>query len=76
MATIRLECDRFGCYEVTDTETGESLLFQSDWSFPYIARDFGWDGNCDSIETDDINDAVEFLDDNDGKEIEDCGYFV
>lgn len=77
-----------GCY-LADEQN--SLLVQSDWDYPSLARSFGWDWrspNCDHSSTDGtvtcecgmtasnfIQDAMEYLDANLGKIVEDCDYF-
>lgn len=30
-------------FKLTDTESGKSVLFQTDWDFPSLARHLGWE---------------------------------
>jgi hypothetical protein len=39
---VRLETE-LTAFKLTDTETGKSVLFQTDWDFPSLARSLGWD---------------------------------
>ena len=51
-------------------DEANTVLVQSDWDFPGIARTFGG-----SFEEDQIAEAGEWLHDNIGAEAEDPGYF-
>jgi hypothetical protein len=53
-----------------DEITHGQKLVQADTDFPGVARSFGWTGADD-----DIVGARCFLDENEGKSIEDPGYF-
>ncbi len=39
---ITVEATRYGHYLVTDLETEDTVLVQSDYEFPGLARAFGW----------------------------------
>ena len=83
---IRLESEHFGCYRLVDTATGQDLLIQSDWDWPSVASNFGWQA-CPCGDTDGtvkcahrgvsemIQEAGTYLDDMVGEEVEDPGYF-
>jgi hypothetical protein len=77
-----------GGYLVRDKTTGEDRPVQVDYDFPSLARNFGWDGKilpktqlrAVNIEDNDttgaeIYSAIQWLDDNEGKVVEDPGYF-
>jgi len=84
---IRLERAQYGYFLVVNVETGEELLFQTDWDFPPLASNFGWspchdctDGTilcqkCGSTPGELISSALEFLDDHIGATAQDPGYF-
>lgn len=62
-----------GYYEIWNLDTDESILIQTDWDYPGVARTFGWGG-----EDDDIAGAAEYLDSIIGTDeavTEDPGYF-
>lgn len=59
-----------GNYDWSDRGCVDTRLIQSNWDFPGVARSFGWNG-----EDSDIKGAMEYLDNNIGKVIEDTGYF-
>ena len=82
---ITLESSQFGNYLLVD-EDGNDILIQTDWDFPGVASSFGFvpcdcgdtDGTVDCAHqtaSDMIQAAVDFLDDNIGKSVEDPGYF-
>lgn len=48
-----------------------SLLIQTDWDYPGVARTFGWAGEDDQISA-----AFDFLSDNIGATADDPGYFA
>ena len=48
----------------------ETILIQTDWDYPGVARTFGWTGD-DS----DISEAQEYLDDHINTVADDPGYF-
>lgn len=64
----------------------DDIFVQSDWDFPGLASTFGWVA-CDCRETDGtvdcehrtasemISEAHDYLQDHDGDEVEDPGYF-
>jgi hypothetical protein len=72
---IRLENGDFGTYRIVNVDTGEDILFQIDYEYINLAEHFGYvaDYSRNTIEL--IEDAIDFLDDNIGKEVEDIGYF-
>ena len=84
---IRLDEGDFGTFVVTDTETGEDILIQTDWDYPGIAMDFGWspchnetDGTidcpvCGMLAGAMIEDARVYLNEHVGEVAEDPGYF-
>jgi hypothetical protein len=75
----------FGTYLVK-APTGKDLLFQTDWDFPSLARNFGF-VPCEDCDTDGtvdcqkytasqmIDAAKECLDNHIGESFEDPGYF-
>jgi len=67
---ITLESGTFGWDYVLSSDTGETILIQSDYDYPGVARTFGWDGDDDDTEG-----AAAFLDDSIGESVEDPGYF-
>ena len=40
---ISLEQTDFGCYLIIDEDTGDDILYQSDWDRPALASMFGWE---------------------------------
>jgi len=85
---ITYEANQYGHYRVIDQTTGKDLYFQVDYEFPDLARDFGWNGKilpksqlrAVNIKDNDttgaaIYSAIKYLDDNEGKVVEDPGYF-
>jgi hypothetical protein len=85
---ITFESYRYGGYLITDLESEKDIYIQTDYDFPGLAESFGWNGKILSkkilrsvnIKPDDeigaqIYSAIQWLDDNEGKEIEDPGYF-
>ena len=62
---------QFGNYILKEVGTGKDILIQSESDKLGIAQSFGWSGTEDQIE-----EAINFLDDNDGKEVDDPGYFT
>ena len=84
---ISYECNQFGHYLVTD-DHGHELYIQIDYDFPALAETFGWNGKLVSksklrvvnIKDNDkagaeIYSAIVWLDDHEGKVVEDPGYF-
>lgn len=68
---ITLEEGQFGWdYIIRNLETNESLLIQSDWDYPGVARTFGWSG-----EDGEITEAQLWLDEHIGDTADDPGYF-
>ena len=78
----------YGGYLVTDKNTGQDRYFQTDYDFPGLATSFGWNGKilpmtklrAVRIEPTDktaaeIYSAIQYLDANEGKIVEDPGYF-
>ena len=57
-----------------------TVLVQTDWDFPGVARSFGWEGievdphNANDA-TEEISAAIDWLDGNLGTVVEDPGYF-
>ena len=51
-------------------DEANTVLVQTDWDWPGVARTFGWDGDDG-----DITDAGAFLDDHLGEIVDDPGYF-
>lgn len=85
---ITYETYRHGGYIVTEKDTGKDILIQTDYEFPDLAITFGWNGKLLSktklravnIKDDDktgaeIYSAIQYLDANEGKVVEDPGYF-
>jgi len=88
---VTLEYGDFDYFILLDSETGETVLFQTDWDYPGLASYFGWrpcdcvpsytDGTidcpvCGKSYHEMILDAGAFLDDHIGDELEDDpGYF-
>lgn len=86
---ISYEVYQHGGYILTDLASEKTLLVQLDYDFPSLARDFGWDGKNVSDEElrsvkllgvgnstgAEIYSAQKYLDENEGKEVEDPGYF-
>jgi len=71
---IRLNQGDYGTYIIEDMDSGEDILVQTDYDFPSVAMTFGWSGDEEDIEG-----AVEYLDDIIGTEnavAEDPGYFM
>jgi hypothetical protein len=60
-------------YDWDTRDDKNTVLVQTDWDWPGIARAFGWDGKDDDIEA-----AGEFLDQcvNEARVVEDPGYFT
>jgi hypothetical protein len=78
----------YGGYIVEDETTGKDLYFQTDYDFPGLASTFGWDGKIlpmtklRAVDIDpsdktaaEIYSAIQYLDKNEGKKVEDPGYF-
>lgn len=61
-----------GHYDWDTRDEGNTVLIQTDWDRPGVARTFGWSGDDADIEG-----ATEYLDDcvENGKVVEDQGYF-
>ncbi len=86
MAQIILGSERFGCYLITNLETDEDILVQTDFDHPGLASSFGYVA-CKCGETDGTVDcphktagemiiaATEYLDNNLGMITDDPGYF-
>ena len=83
---IFYECDRFGNCEIGNSRNGRTVYIQDDWSRPGLASMFGWipckcgetDGTvqCKHKTVDEmIEDATSYLDNHQGEEIDDPGYF-
>lgn len=84
---IKLEEGPAGSYIVRDVETGDSILFQTDFEWPSLAITFGWPdgeeyapfegpfGEFFIRGAEAIAAAVEYLDAHLGDEVEDVGYF-
>lgn len=86
---ITYEVYQYGGYLLTDLASEKTQLIQLDYDFPSLARDFGWDGKHVSDEElrqvnlygagnstgAEIYSAQKYLDENEGKEVEDPGYF-
>lgn len=82
----RLTSEQIG-YLVTDTDTGKSIYYQSDWDYPRLASDFGHDVTCHCGATDGTvdcphtttSDMITAADDwlfaNDGLEVDGVGTF-
>lgn len=82
----RLDSVQIG-YTVTDTDTGKSIYYQSDWDYPRLVADFGGCVTCECGETDGTVDcphttasdmitaADNWLFDNDGLEVNGVGTF-
>ena len=87
MEQISYSVERYGGYQVYLVSNEEINEFiQSDWDRPGLATTFGWvacecghtDGtvNCPhKTVTDMISSATDYLDDNEGKIVDDPGYF-
>lgn len=72
---ITLQLNKPSGYLVVNDD-GRNLLFNFDWDYPSLASNFGWpyqDSNEDISEQ--IKQAVEWLDDHIGDTAEDPGYF-
>ena len=72
-----------GCYIVCKVVNGDwnergpdTVLIQTDHDFPGLAYAFGMEHNEDNDESQEITAAIEFLDNVEGKVIEDPGYFA
>lgn len=85
---IVYEGNSYGHYLVTDIATGKTRYFQTDYDFPGLATTFGWNGKVlpdrvlrgVRIDPKDktgaqIYSAIQYLDANEGKQVEDPGYF-
>jgi len=86
---IRYEVYPHGGYLLIDIGSEKDQLIQLDYDFPSLARDFGWDGkllpeeelcavNLSGVGNStgaEIYSAIQYLDENEGKEVEDPGYF-
>ena len=83
---IFYECDRFGNYEIGNSEDERTVYIQDDFSRLGLASRFGWvpckcgetDGTVDcrhKTVMDMINSATSYLDNHQGEEIDDPGYF-
>jgi hypothetical protein len=61
-----------GSYDWDTRDEDNTVLVQTDWDYPNIARTFGWEGHDD-----DISGAADFLDlcVGTGRVVEDPGYF-
>ena len=82
---VELKRGQSGTYEL-ESESGESVLFQTDWDFPGTASSYGWQA-CECGETDGtidcahktasemIGQAADYLDEHIGDVIDDPGYF-
>lgn len=57
---ITYEAYQLGGYLVTDRETGRTMLVQTDWDFPGLARTFGW--SLSSVQTTDEEDVASMRD--------------
>lgn len=81
---INYESLSYGGYLVKDIDTGRDILIQVDYDFPSLAETFGWNGKItrkdlkisrgDKLGAE-IYRAIQYLDDNEGKIVEDPGYF-
>lgn len=67
---ITLENGQFGWDFILRHDNGKTILIQTDWDYPGIARSFGWTGNDNEIEA-----AEDYLSDHVGDRVEDPGYF-
>ena len=85
---ITYEGNSMGHYLVTSTDGKHELYVQSDWDFPSLAETFGWNGKIlpatklrevriDPKDTAsaEIYSAIQYLDKNEGKVVEDPGYW-
>ncbi len=83
---ITLESGQFGWDYILKSESGDTLLLQTDWDYPGIASAFGWtpckycgtDGTVDcehKSASSMIVEAQSYLDDHIGDTIDDPGYF-
>lgn len=54
------------------TDESASVLVQSDWDLPSLAASFGWGG----ADTGTIEEASEWLFENEGAQVDDPGYFA
>lgn len=81
---VKLTRERF--YFLLTAEDGRTVIVQTDWDYPGVARDLGWqpcecgatDGTIDCAHhtaSEMIASAREYLDDHDGESFEDPGYF-
>lgn len=67
--------DAPGCLKIV-AEDGRDILIQTDWDLPGVASTFGWPcPKCDTNASFFIQCAREWLDENDGAQAEDPGYF-
>lgn len=85
-AGITVESNRYGHYLVTN-DAGKDVYIQSDTERPGLATTFGWNGHVpqrirknyppghSGDMSAEIEAATEYLDANDGKRVEDPGYF-
>tara|TARA_R100000234_G_scaffold110704_1_gene83244 strand:- start:996 stop:1280 length:285 start_codon:yes stop_codon:yes gene_type:complete len=83
---IHLESGQFGWDYIIESDSGQTVLIQSDWDYPGVASSFGWTA-CDCGETDGTVDcshktasemiasAGEYLSENIGAAVDDPGYF-
>ena len=74
---MTLQRGDFGTY-LAVAEDGRSQLFQTDWDYPALANNFGWEGYPivdGSFASETIAEAIEYLDENIGAKAEDPGYF-
>lgn len=86
---ISYEGNRFGHYTITNDQDDRTIYVQTDFDYPGIASTFGWSPCCGSGRTDGtvrcpdcgaevsdlIGSAIDFLDANEGSEVDDPGYF-
>ena len=91
MSKISYEIGQFGwdyiIYQVDNEDN--TVLIQTDWDYPGLASTFGWENPCKCGESDGtvdckkcklttsemITSASQYLDDNEGKVVDDPGYF-
>lgn len=62
---------QFGNYILKEVGTGKDILIQTESDKIGIAQTFGWSGTEYQAE-----EAINFLDKNEGKEVDDPGYFT
>ena len=67
---ITLNSGDFGWDYLLTNEGGRTILIQTDYDYPGVARTFGWTG-----EDSDLGGAQAYLDEHIGDEVEDPGYF-